>query len=383
MTQQLAILGSTGSIGTQTLAVMDEYPADLKLFALAAGHNLTRLQAQIDRYHPQVVGVADAEAARELSRQNPRLEIVWGEAGLTQIAAHRAVDTAVVAITGIAGLAPAIAAAQTGKRLAIATKEALVAAGELVTAAAAASGAMILPVDSEHNAIFQCLQGVAPAAVERIILTASGGPFRGWQAEDLAGITPAQAVRHPNWAMGRKISVDSATLVNKGLEVMEARWLFGLPLERIDVVVHPESIVHSLVELVDGSVLAQLGHPDMRLPIQYALTYPERKANKLRRLNLSEIGKLTFAAPDLDTFPGLKYAYQAGQAGGTLPAVYNAANEAAVEFFLAGRLSFPGISRAILETIEQHQRTPNPSLEAILAADRWARQCVAAIADRE
>jgi 1-deoxy-D-xylulose-5-phosphate reductoisomerase len=300
-----------------------------------------------------------------------------GEAGLVELACMEEADLVLVAIVGTAGLAPALAAIACGKDLAVASKEILVMAGEAVMGAAARAGVRVLPVDSEHNAIFQCLEGRPSDSVRRLILTASGGPFREWREEDLAGVTPEEALRHPTWEMGPKITVDSATLFNKGLEMIEARWLFGVPMGKIEVVVHPQSIVHSMVEFADRSVLAQLSHSDMCFPIQYAVTWPDRVENSLPPLDFARLGSLRFEAPREDAFPALGLAREAGEAGGTLPAVLNAANEIAVEAFLGGRIPFPRIWGVVGEVMAGHRPVAAPSLGDILAADRWAREAAA------
>jgi len=383
MKKRLAVLGSTGSIGTQTLSVVDAFPADYEIFALAAGSDIQQLEIQARKYQPTLVAVADVGKGHELSVRlaDTGIRVTWGEAALCQAAADAAVDTVVMAIVGMAGLAPTLAAIRQGKTVCLATKEVLVAAGAQVMAEAARCQATILPVDSEHSAVFQCLHREDAGRVERIILTASGGPFYGWERTVLARVTPEQAVRHPNWRMGRKISVDSATLVNKGLEVLEAQWLFGVALSQIEVVIHPQSIIHSAVEFVDGAIIAQLGQPDMRLPIQYALAYPDRQPSIIKRLSLPEVGTLTFARPDTEAFPGLAYAYRAGTIGGTMPAVFNAANETAVGMFLAGTIGFPAITQVIAAVMEKHAPETEPTLADVLAADAWARDTAAAWKD--
>ena len=376
MKKKIAVFGSTGSIGTQTLDVIDSRPEEFVVSALAAGKNIDRLEDQIRRYRPGLVAVGDEESAGMLKERTAdlNLQIFSGAQGLKSLAGEAEYDTMVMALVGNLGLEPVMAALDRGSQIAIATKEVLVAAGKLVIERAAETGSLLLPVDSEHSAVFQCLQGEDPKNVETIILTASGGPFRQMTTAQLAGVTPQQALRHPNWQMGPKITIDSATLVNKGLEVLEAHWLFSTPLDQIQVLVHPQSIVHSMVQFADGAVMAQLGLPDMRGPIQYALLYPQRGTSSLERLDLARIGALTFEPPDFDRFPGLRLAYAAGNAGGTMPAVFNAANEVAVELFLHNGISFCGIPDLIDRVMEQHSVTMNLSLEAVLEADRWARE---------
>jgi 1-deoxy-D-xylulose-5-phosphate reductoisomerase len=373
--KRLAILGSTGSIGTSTLDVVEAHPDEFKVVALAAGSNLDLLERQVRRFGPPVVSLASEGAARELRRRlaSTRTEVTWGSESLTQAAAGSGADTVVSAIVGGAGLLPTMAALSAGKVVALANKESLVMAGELMTATARARGTRILPVDSEHSAIFQCLNGHL-GQVRRIVLTASGGPFRQLPLEAFARITPEDALRHPTWSMGKKITIDSATLVNKGLEVIEAHWLFGLPLDRVDVIIHPQSVIHSLVEYVDGSFLAQLGVADMRIPIQYALTYPERRACPAARLALEDLASLTFEAVDRQKFPCLDLAYEAARAGGSLPTVLNAANEVAVRWFLEHRVGFDEIPTIIRKALDAHPRRAVHKVEDVLAADREVRE---------
>jgi 1-deoxy-D-xylulose-5-phosphate reductoisomerase len=377
--KRLAILGSTGSIGTHTLDVVASHPDQFEVAALAAGNNVDLLEAQVRRFHPRFVAVAAEGAARKLARLlgAAGVEIAWGGDGLSCAAAETGADMVVSAIVGGAGLVPTMAALRAGKALALANKETLVMAGELVTAEARARGIRILPVDSEHSAIFQCLENGDTSQVRRIVLTASGGPFRTLPLEAFAGITPEDALRHPTWSMGKKITIDSATLVNKGLEVIEAQWLFGLPVDRVDVIVHPQSVVHSLVEYIDGSVLAQLGVPDMRLPIQYALTYPGRCACPAARLALEELSALTFEAVDRRKFPCLDLAYEAARGGGSWPAVLNAANEVAVQWFLDRRIGFDEISTIITKALDAHPRRAVQSVEDVLEVDRQVRENLA------
>jgi 1-deoxy-D-xylulose-5-phosphate reductoisomerase len=377
--KRLAILGSTGSIGQSALAVVDAHADRLQVVALAAGANVGRLAEQVARYRPARVAVATDAAANDLrdrlddSAEPPAIGV--GVDGLVAVATHPDVDLVLCASSGTAGLDAALAAIDAGKVLALANKEILVMAGGLMMRAARARGATILPVDSEHSAILQCLQGRSPREVRRLVLTASGGPFRGLDQAALARVTPADALRHPTWRMGRKITVDSATLMNKGLEVIEAHWLFGMDAGAIDVVVHPQSIVHSMVEFTDGSVMAQLSATDMRLPIQYAFSYPDRWGPPLPPLDLARLGSLEFAAPDRGCFPCLDLAYRALDHGGVWPIVLNAANEAAVEAFLGGRLPFPGIARVIAAALAAADPgTGEPrSLGEIREADAWAR----------
>jgi 1-deoxy-D-xylulose-5-phosphate reductoisomerase len=373
-------LGSTGSIGVNSLDVARRFPDRFRVAALAAGRNVRLLAEQIREFRPRlaaVMGSSQAEEVRRLLGPSFDLEIAWGEEGLCRVAALAEVDTVVSAVVGAAGLVPTWAAVQAGKRIALANKETLVMAGPLVVAAAAASGAEILPVDSEHSAIFQVLAGQRPEDVKRIILTASGGPFRDYTAEDLVGVTRDQALAHPNWTMGAKISVDSATLMNKGLEAIEARWLFNLPWDKISIHIHPQSIVHSLVEFVDGSVLAQLGMPDMRVPIAYALSYPERLPLDLPVLDLPRAAALTFYEPDGERFPCLTMALEAGRRGGLCPAALNAANEVAVQSFLDGSLTFLDIHRVVARTLADNGLgNPDPpltDLAQVVAADQAAR----------
>ena len=372
--KRIAVLGSTGSIGTQTLDVVARHPDRFRVEVLAAGANVDRLAQQIAAFRPRTAAVATREAAERLRLLFPGLRILWGEEGLIEAAAGTEADTVVAAVVGSAGLRPVLAAVEAGKQVCLANKEALVAAGHLVTAAAVRKGVAIVPVDSEHSAIFQCLNGRDTSRVARLVLTASGGSFRDRSREELVGVTVEEALQHPNWSMGAKITVDSATMANKGLEVIEAHWLFGVPYERIAVLLHPESVVHSLVEFVDGSVLAQLGVPDMRVPIQYALTYPDRLDSPAPRLDLTQIGSLHFRTVDFRRFPALAMAFESGKIGGTMPAVYNAANEIAVRRFLSGELSFLDIEACVESVLSRHRPIPDPDLETVLEADAWARE---------
>jgi 1-deoxy-D-xylulose-5-phosphate reductoisomerase len=366
----LAILGSTGSIGRQTLEVVRHLRGRFRIVGLAAGRNVTLLEEQAREFSPTLLW-ADRESDY-LRQKAAGLRARW--APMEEMACHPEVDIVVVATPGRAGLLPTLAAVRAGKVVALANKEVLVMAGHLVVAAARQHGADLRPVDSEHSAIWQCLWGEDQAGIARIILTGSGGPFRDLSLDDLARVTADEALRHPTWQMGHKVTVDSATLLNKGLEAIEAHWLFGVPFDKIEVVLHRESIVHSLVEFRDGSIKAQLGMPDMRLPIQCALTYPQRlPAARVKRLDLARLGTLAFCQPEPRRFPCLGLALEAGRSGGTFPAAMAAADEVAVEHFLAGRIGFMDIPRAIEATLSAHQGTVEPSLEDVLAADAWAR----------
>lgn len=373
----LSIIGSTGSIGRQALDVARNNPENIKVVALAAGRNIELLAEQIIEFKPLVVSVSDLRHAEKLSGMlgGPKKpEILFGEEGLIAVAGCEKATVLLTAVTGTVGLMPTVKAIEAGKDIALANKETLVAAGEIVMEKVKQHGVNLYPVDSEHSAIWQCLNGENRADLKRIILTASGGPFRGLTTAEMKNITPEQALKHPNWNMGSKITIDSATLMNKGLEVIEAHWLFNLDFEHIDVLVHPQSIIHSMVEYADGTVIAQLGIPDMRIPIQYALSYPQRWPNELPRLDLLSIGQLTFEAPDMDNFPCLRLAYHAGKLGGTMPAVMNAANEVAVWRFLKGEIGFLAIPRTVQAVMEKHQNIARPKLDDILNADRWARE---------
>jgi len=372
--QHLTILGSTGSIGTQALDVVAAHPDKFKISALTANSNDQLFETQIERFKPELAVLVDKQAADRLrSRYQGPTKILTGADELAAAATLAKVDIVLTSIVGFAGLKPTLAAIEAGKNIALANKETLVAAGELVTSRAKAKGVALLPVDSEHSAIFQCLQGEKRSSVQKIILTASGGPFHGWTKPQLQQVTVESCLRHPNWTMGKKVTVDSATLANKGLEVIEAKWLFGMDYDKIEVVIHPQSIIHSMVEFVDGAVIAQLGKPDMRIPIQYALSHPERWPADFPRLDFSSIAPLTFAAPDTVSFPALALAFQAGRTGGTLPCVLNAANEIAVNAFLAGTISFLAITTVIERTVESHQVIFQPSLTDLCNADDWAR----------
>ena len=376
----VALLGSTGSIGRNVCAVVRQFPERFRLTALAAGRNIELLAQQVVEFRPDCVSVAEESLAAPLAALLPaacRTKIVWGEAGLCQAASQAEADITVTAVVGAAGLQPTLAAIRAGKDIGLANKETLVMAGRLVMAEVRRQGVRLLPIDSEHSAIFQALEAGRAQDVSRLLLTASGGPFRTLSAAELEQAGPEAALAHPNWSMGQKISIDSATLMNKGLEVIEARWLFDVPPERIEVVVHPQSIVHSLVEYQDGSLVAQLGIPDMRIPIAYALTYPERMPLALPRLDLNRCGSLDFEAPDDQRFPALRLAYEALQQGGTRPAALNAANEVAVAAFLDGRIFFPHITRIVAQTLDQCGEGDDCDLEAIMAADAEARRVAA------
>ena len=402
----LSVLGSTGSIGTQTLELAEEFPDRFRVVALTAGNNLDLLIQQICRHAPEVVALANGDRVAELRERLQTLEpsarparlpeLLGGPEGLEAAAAWPTADLVVTGIVGCAGLLPTLAAIRAGKDLALANKETLIAAGPVVLPELEKSGSRLLPADSEHSAIFQCLQGTPYAetarlstgtptpGLRRIQLTASGGAFRDWDPADLHKATVADATSHPNWSMGRKITVDSASLMNKGLEVIEAHYLFGLDYDHIEIVIHPQSIIHSMVELADSSVLAQLGWPDMKLPILYCLSWPERLDTPWRRLNLTEVGSLTFRAPDPKRYPCMELAYAAGRAGGTMPAAMNAANEQAVALFLDEQVHFLDIPRLIDVVCERHKAvlTANPSLSDVLAVDAWARQAVREAAAR-
>ena len=372
----ITILGSTGSIGTQTLDIIRDNP-DMKVVALTAHRNVELMEKQVREFKPSLVCMTDERAAADLKIKISDLgvQVVSGQEGLCYAAAFGNSEIVVTAVVGIAGLLPTIDAINAGKNIALANKETMVTAGHIITKLAKEKNIKIYPVDSEHSAIFQSLEST-PHRAEKIILTASGGPFFGKKREELQNITPAQALKHPNWDMGAKVTIDSATLVNKGLEVMEARWLFDMDYDHIDVLVHRQSVVHSMVEYADGGVIAQLGVPDMHLPIQYALTFPNRRYIKGERLDFTKYNTLTFAKPDTDTFKALALAYRAGRQGGILPTVFNSADEAAVELFLKEKISFLGISDVIEKAMEAAPRIENPTIEDILQADSFAREFV-------
>lgn len=385
--KNIAILGSTGSIGTQTLEIVRNNP-DLKVAALAAGSSVEKMEAQIREFHPLKACMWNEKAAEELRIRTADLdvEILAGMEGLLEIAVLPASQVLVTAIVGMIGIRPTIAAIEAGKDIALANKETLVCAGHIIMPLADKHNVEILPVDSEHSAIFQSLNGELAGrsgrrsrryqeiGIEKILLTASGGPFRGKTREELRHMGVQDALKHPNWTMGHKVTIDSSTLVNKGLEVMEAKWLFGVELDRIQVVVHPQSIIHSAVQYADGAIIAQMGVPDMKLPIQYALFYPDRRPMGGRRVDLFELGQLTFERPDTEVFPGLEMAYQAARAGGSMPTVYNAANEKAVELFLKGELPYLGITEFIGGAMERHKVIADPTVEQILDAERETRE---------
>lgn len=382
----ISILGSTGSIGCNTLRVIETLAEPLRVVALAAGNNVVRLAEQVQTHLPEVVSVENEKAAHDLrallfERDVDLPRIVVGEHGLIEVATHPQADCVVSATVGAVGFVPTLRALEAGKRVALANKETLVMAGELMTRAAKKSGAELLPVDSEHNALHQCLRGERREEVKRIVLTASGGPFRTKSKSEMKEATVADAMRHPTWSMGAKITIDSATLMNKGLEVIEAHWLFGFGSDEIGILVHPESVVHSMIELVDGSVIAQMGITDMRHAIQYALTYPQRQSSTLPSLDLTSISRLHFEAPDLDRFPCISLAYRALEAGGTLPAAMNAANETAVAAFLDERICLTEIPLVIEGVMNCHEPRPIESIDSVLEVDRWAR--VAAVEEIE
>lgn len=368
--KKIAILGSTGSIGTQTLEVVRCNP-DLQVSALAAGRSVEKMEEQIREFHPALAAMWTEEAAAELRIRvaDTGVKVVSGMEGLLEIAVMPEIQVLVTAIVGMIGIKPTIAAIQAGKDIALANKETLVTAGHIIMPLAKSHGVSVLPVDSEHSAIFQSLNGEPVDKIEKILLTASGGPFRGRTREQLQDIRVEDALKHPNWAMGKKITIDSSTLVNKGLEVMEAKWLFGVDLDRIQVVVHPQSIIHSAVQFVDGAIMAQLGVPDMKLPIQYALFYPDRRLMAGKRVDFFDLAQITFEKPDTETFTGLALAYEAAGAGGSLPTVYNAANEKAVALFLERRITYLQIPELIGEAMERHKVIGNPTVEQILETE--------------
>ena len=373
--KRISILGCTGSIGTQALQVVDFLRDHLEIVGLAARSNVDLLEQQIERFNPRMVALSD-EASADLLRtrlKSKDVKVFGGRDGVVQVATMPEADMVLSSIVGIAGLIPTLEAIKAGRNVALANKESLVTAGSIVMKAAIEAGVCILPVDGEHSAIFQCLSADEKQNVNKLILTASGGPFRGKSIDELSDVSPMQALNHPNWTMGRRITVDCATLMNKGFEVIEARWLFDMDISKIDVIIHPESIIHSMVELIDGSILAQLSTADMRLQIQLALTYPERRRSSVPYLKLSQVGSLTFQEPDMEQFPCLRYAYEAGRTGGTMPAAVNAADEVAVEAFLNRKIGFLDIPGIIKQTMEAHQPVLNPALEDIMSSDRWAR----------
>lgn len=371
--KKIAILGSTGSIGTQILEVVREHREELCVTALAAGRNKARLMEQIEEFHPSLVSLADEKLALELEKElaGSGVTVLSGMEGLVAVAGQDESDVVVTAVVGMMGILPTMEAIKKGKDIALANKETLVTAGHLIIPMAKQYGVSILPVDSEHSAIFQCLQGNRRQDVDKILLTASGGPFRGRTLADLSKVTLEDALKHPNWSMGRKITIDSSTMVNKGLEVMEARWLFDVDYDQIEVVVQPQSIIHSMVQFVDGAILAQLGTPDMKVPIEYALFYPERRSLQGDRLDFGALKSITFEKPDYEVFRGLSLALTAGKTGGTMPTVFNAANEKAVAKFLNREIGYMDIIRLIEKCMNAHQVQENPSLEEILATEQW------------
>ncbi len=376
----ITLIGSTGSIGTQTLDIVAQHPEQFRIVGLAAGRNVELLASQIRQFQPSIVAICDEGKLPELKEAikdvEPQPTLLSGEDGVIEVARYAEAETVVTGIVGCAGLLPTIAAIEAGKDIALANKETLIAGAPVVLPLIEKHGVKLLPADSEHSAIFQCLQGIPEAGLRKIILTASGGAFRDWDVEKLAEVTVADALKHPNWSMGRKITVDSATLMNKGLEVIEAHFLFGLDYKDIEIVIHPQSIIHSLIELQDTSVLAQLGWADMRLPLLYALSYPERIYTDWERLDLVKAGSLTFREPNHQKYPCMNLAYAVGKAGGSMPAVLNAANEQAVALFLEEKIHFLDIPRCIEKVCDRHsgQNNANPNLDDILAADKWARQ---------
>ena len=384
--KRIAVLGSTGSIGRQTLQVIENRREEFKIVALTARENDALMLEQIRQHKPALAALLDKGSAKRLRdslETDTGTAVLDGEDGIIKCVTESDYDMVVNGMVGMAGLIPTLKALETGKNIALANKETLVAGGQLVMDLAAKKGLSIIPIDSEHSAIFQCIGSTPVSQVKRLLLTASGGPFRGKTRTQLKSVTPSEALKHPNWRMGKKISIDSATLMNKGLEVIEARWLFSLDADRIEVVIHPQSIVHSMVEMVDGAVLAQLGNPDMRIPIQYALTYPERKPSGLPRYNPVLAGSLEFLSPDTENFPALKLAYQALEAGGTMAVVLNGANEVAVDLFLRGAISFNSIPAVVEWVMEKHNNHKNPCLEDIIYWDIWSRQQAAAMVERD
>ena len=372
--KKIGILGSTGSIGTQTLEIVRAYSGDLKVTVLAAGTNVKLMEAQMREFKPEVVVMWSKEAAEDLRVKTADLKIpvLCGMEGLLEASVWENMDVLVTALVGMIGIRPTIAAMKAGKDIALANKETLVTAGHIIMPLAKECGVSILPVDSEHSAIFQSMQGEKRSQVSKILLTASGGPFRGKKLDEIRTMQVEDALKHPNWSMGRKITIDSATLVNKGLEVIEAKWLFDVSLDQIQVVVHPQSIIHSMVEYVDGGIMAQLGTPDMKLPIQYALFYPDRRPLTGKRVNFYELGQMTFEAPDMETFRGLRLAYESARIGGSMPTVFNAANEKAVALFLDKKISFLQITDLIEECMQHHEVIYAPSVEEILETEQAA-----------
>ncbi len=379
--KNIVVLGSTGSIGTQTLEIVDAYPDRLQVVALAAGSNVEKIEPQIRKYHPKKVVMFDEAAAKALKTKVADLDVtvLAGMSGLIEICIMEEADVVLTAVVGMIGITPTIEAIKAGKDIALANKETLVTAGHIIMPLAKQMGVSILPVDSEHSAIFQSLNGEPKNRLKKILLTASGGPFRGMSKAQLADKTVKDALKHPNWSMGPKITIDSATMVNKGLEVMEAGWLFDVNYDQIQVVVHPQSIIHSMVEYADGAVIAQLGLPDMKLPIQYALFYPDRLPMNTEGIDFFQLGQISFERPDLETFQGLKLAYEAFEKGGSMPTVFNAANEKAVSLFLHEKIRFLDIADIIAETMSRHQVIAHPDVEQILMTEQW---CYEQIAER-
>ena len=371
--KKIAILGSTGSIGTQTLDVVREHSDELQVVGFGAGSYIGGFKEQIKEFHPKLVSLSDEKKAQELKEElaGEQVEVVCGMEGLIEVAGADSADVVVTAVVGMMGILPTMEAIKKGKDIALANKETLVTAGHLIIPMAKEYGVSILPVDSEHSAIFQSLQGEPKAALDKILLTASGGPFRGKSAEFLETVTLEDALNHPNWSMGPKITIDSSTMVNKGLEVMEAKWLFGVDYSQIEVVIQPQSIIHSMVQYVDGAIIAQLGTPDMRVPIEYALFYPERRSLSGDRLDFSKLSQITFEKPDYKVFRGLSLAIEAGKTGGTMPTVFNAANERAVAKFLKGEIKYTDIVRSIEKCMDAHKVSAHPDLEEILATEQW------------
>ena len=381
--KKISILGSTGSIGTQTLEIVRENK-DLEVVALAAGSNIIMLEEQAREFKPELICVFDESKAKELKCKLADLDIkiVSGMDGLIETATIESADTVLTAVVGMIGVRPTIAAIEAKKAIALANKETLVTAGHIIMKLAKEKGVSILPVDSEHSAIFQSLQGNKKSQVSKIILTASGGPFRNSSIDDLKNVTVEDALKHPNWSMGKKITIDSATMVNKGLEVIEAKWLFGVEFDDIDVVIQPQSLIHSMVEYVDGGIIAQLGTPDMKLPIQYALFYPDRRVLGGKRVNFAEIGSISFMKPDTEKFKGFALAYEAGRCGGTMPTIYNAANELAVSKFLNKEIKYLDIAELIKGAMDKHKVVENPSLDKILEAEKEAHEVVRSLSER-
>jgi 1-deoxy-D-xylulose-5-phosphate reductoisomerase len=375
--ERISILGSTGSIGKSTLDVVREHPEEFEVVALAAGVNVTQMIEQVHEFHPRLVAMATEEAAAKVKREIPaEIPVLYGQEGLLQVALHEASTYVVAAVVGSQGLPATLAAIEAGKTIGLANKETLVTAGHIVMKAAQKAGVTLYPIDSEHSAIDQCLKGENRAEVRRLILTASGGAFRDLSRAELTQVNQEQALNHPNWSMGPKITIDTATMMNKGLEVIEAHWLFGFPYEQIDVVIHPQSVIHSMVEFVDGAVMAQLGTPDMRVPIQYALTSPQRRPRRDEPLDFTKLAHLEFRPLDWERYPCVKMAYEAGKTGGTMPTVLNAANEAAVQLFLQEKIPFLEIEERVERALASHQSVSEPDLETIMSVDAWAREFV-------